>query len=102
MTTKYYTIYWNLFKYGNLKAFLYRIWINIGIFLRLPIVPLGFSRTKNEWAFCFWRNYDEIWYIFKTKKYISLNCNGTFNSLKEIDQFWEDWEKEMMRDYSGS
>ena len=45
-----------------------------------------------------------IWYEYKGdeicwngKKYISLLCEGEFDSLEEMDQFWEDYANSMRR-----
>lgn len=79
---------------GQWKSFWYRLYINIfGIFLRIPILPMGFSwkwKTfdiyyKGDDLVCFWK---------KGKlKYQSIISCGEFNSLKEIDKFWGDYNK---------
>ena len=43
-----------------------------------------------------------IWYEYKGdeicwtgEKYLSLMCLGSFNSLEELDEFWEEFAREM-------
>lgn len=31
------------------------------------------------------------WKRKNNKKYLNIDCGGTFNSLEEIDAFWESW-----------
>ena len=79
------------------KSLIYRIYINLfGIFLRIPILPLSF-----DWKFkrlnCYYKEDEIMIYVKKGKlRYISICASGngnfgdvTFNSLKEMDDFWE-------------
>lgn len=60
---------------------------------------LWFSLDK--WGFWFYRKGDDICYVWpwvrhtrdlKGRRYISLCCNGYFDSLRELDQFWIEYE----------
>ena len=87
---------------AQFKSFFYRIYINIfGIFLRIPILPLAIDKD----CLTFYRRGDDIFYIWpwrrwyfkqhynNDKKFMSLNSHGTFDSLKEIDEFWASYYK---------
>lgn len=83
------------------KAFWYRVYVNIfAIFLRIPMIPLSYHNG----ILWFYYYGDEIGYILNwrkknKKKFISLLASGTgefgdaqFNSLKEINEFWNEFE----------
>lgn len=76
------------------RSLLYRIYINIfGIFLKIPILPMGFSWQFKE-IDIWYRGDDLICFFRKGKvKYQSITSSGEFNSLKEIDEFWKSYYK---------
>ena len=88
MSKKYLKLFWDLRQY---KAMLYRIYINIfGIFPGFNYLPLSIDK-KGIW---FWYKGDEVYYLFKKKgdyRYVSLLCEGYFESLKEMDEFWDEY-----------
>lgn len=87
---------------AQFKSLFYRIYINVfAIFLEIPILPFGFDKDTLNLYY----HGDEIFWIWPwrrdyfKKKYnngkpwMSLNCNGSFNSLAEIDEFWNSYWK---------
>jgi len=72
---------------AQFKSLFYRIYINIfAIFLRIPILPMGFS-WKWKTIDIYYKGDDLICYFKKGKvKYQSITSLGQFNSLKEIDE----------------
>ena len=76
------------------KSGLYRIYINIfGIFLRIPILPLSFS-WKYKQLEIYYKGDTVIIYCKKgIRRYISINCEGEFQSLAAIDKFWKEYEE---------
>lgn len=42
-----------------------------------------------------WFEYEGDEVGWNGKQYISLMCLGSFNSLEELDEFWEDFAREM-------
>lgn len=84
------------------KSLVYRIYINIfGIFLRIPVLPLSFD-WKYKTLDCWYKGDTIMIYIKKGRlRYISVCASGngsfgdtTFNSLKEIDDFWKSFKLE--------
>lgn len=72
----------------------------------IPIIPL----RKNQWVELFTLgpsfSYkgDELIWDRKKAHWISVCCEGTFKSLKEVDDFWKEYEeacsrKEAMDDF---
>ena len=77
---------------AQFKSLFYRIYINIfGIFLKIPILPLSFSWKYKELDIWYRGDTVIIYYKKGIRKYISINCEGEFQSLAAIDKFWKDY-----------
>jgi hypothetical protein len=97
--SKYYplNLKWRFFTregFAQPKSLFYRIYINVfGIFFKIPILPLSFSFKQK--TIDIWYKGDQIIILYKNgiRKYLSIGCEGEFNSLKEIDKFWNDYNE---------
>ena len=80
------------------RSLIYRIYINIfGIFLRIPILPLGIDKIGPE----FYYRGDTIWWSWKKKKWISSGFSGDgsfgdacYDTLKDLDNNWKEYFNE--------
>ncbi len=91
--SKYLPLFWD---WNQKRAVFYRVYINIfGIFLRIPILPLSIDKI----GFDFWYRGDNIFWSWKSKKWVSIGCEGVFNTLSDIDQFWIDYKEAEFRCY---
>lgn len=91
--SKYLPINLSFFKEhpNQWRALVYRLYINFfGIFLGIKLLPMGISFKDID----FWYKNDDIFWNFKKRKWFSFGCEGEFRTLKEMDEFWENYAKE--------
>jgi hypothetical protein len=80
----------------------YRIYIKIGTFLGIKLIPLGIFSKYIAFSY----KGDEVWWKYPWKRknkedvWISLGFTGTsefgdaiFPDLKSIDDLWHEWEE---------
>lgn len=93
---------------AQFKSLFYRIYINIfGIFLRIPILPMGIDKDSLSLYYkgddIFWIWPWRRWYFIKQynnhKKFMSLTSLGSFDTLKEIDDFWKEYYEACYKSY---
>ncbi len=98
--SKYLPLFWDN---NQKRAVFYRVYINIfGIFLRIPILPMGRSKLGIDFH-CY---FDDVVYKWPWKqqneydKWISLGFTGTgefgdmtYPDLKSIRKDWEEYAK---------
>lgn len=88
--SKYYFLFWDK---RQIRALLYRIYLNIfGIFLKIPILPMGFSW---KWkCLTIWYRGNEYDCLFKKGRliYQDIGTGAEFHSLKDINKFWREFE----------
>ena len=95
-------------------------WNYRAIILKFLMFDCKLCKTPLKWLFCsidnlgvqFWYNGDEVIWLWPWKrrgyKYISILASGTgefgdatYNSLKEIDNFWAEYEEATTKAFLG-
>lgn len=78
----------------NRKAHLHRAWVNFWWQLGFNMIFAGADRVGID----FWRKGETVCWLWSWARktgaqWLSLGCEGSFNSLQEVDAFWDSYQE---------
>lgn len=90
----------NNFKLHNFQSKIIRAQIKLFMFFLgfdcpIPILPIRFA----DWGLLikfgpsFAYKHDEIIWLWKDRKWMSLDCGGMFDTIEKVDSFWVGYDE---------